>query len=160
MTVTWADLEREAPDLAAIARDEFARSGMALVGTLRRDGAPRISNVEPVIADGELYLGMMWQSRKVVDLLRDPRLVLRNAVCTNRGDEVELIIRGHAVARDDATSREAYLAHSEAAWGSSPFHLFAVAIDSAALIRYGGGQQYVKVWPQGKEFSRPTLEPA
>jgi hypothetical protein len=158
--MTWADLERGAPDLAALARDEFARSGMALVGTLRRDGSPRISNVEPVIADGELYLGMMWQSRKALDLLRDPRLVLRNAVCTNTGDEVELILRGRAVGVEDETRREKYLEASEAAWGDSPFHLFAVAIESAALIRYGGGKQHVKVWPQGTEFTRPTLSPA
>jgi hypothetical protein len=133
---------------------------MALVGTVRKDGSPRISNVEPVIADGELYLGMMWRSRKAVDLLRDPRLVLRNAVCTNRGDEVELIIRGRAAGLDDEASREKYLAASEAAWGDSPFHLFAVAIESAALIRYDGGKQHVKVWPQGTEFSRPTLASA
>jgi hypothetical protein len=152
--VTWADLERGAPDLAALARDEFARSGMALIGTLCRDGSPRISNVEPVIADGELYLGMMWRSRKAVDLLRNPRLVLRNAVCTNRGDEVELIIRGHAVARDDATSREHYLASSDASWGKRQFHLFSVEIESAALIKYGGGKQRVKVWPRGTEFER------
>jgi hypothetical protein len=152
--VTWADLEREAPDLAAIARDEFARSGMALVGTLRRDGSPRISNVEPVVADGELYLGMMWQSRKAVDLMRDPRLVVRNAVCTNRGDEVELIISGRAVPREDGTGRERYLASSDASWGKRPFHLFTVEIESAALIRYDAGKQHVKVWPRGADFTR------
>jgi hypothetical protein len=157
--MTWAELERGAPDLASIAREEFARGGMALVGTLRKDGSPRISNVEPVIADGELYLGMMWRSRKAVDLLRDPRLVLRNAVCTNRGDEVELIVRGRAVQVEDEAGRAKYLQASEASWGDSTFHLFAVAIESAALIRYSGGYQQVKVWPQGTEFTRPTVEP-
>jgi Pyridoxamine 5'-phosphate oxidase len=152
--MNWADLERGAPDLAGIARDEFARSGMALVGTLRKDGSPRISNVEPVVADGELYLGMMWQSRKAVDLQRDPRLVLRNAVCTNTGKEVELIIRGRAVAADDDGTRRKYVEHSDASWGERQFHLFAVEIESVALIRYGAGKQYVNVWPRGTEFSR------
>jgi hypothetical protein len=127
---------------------------------LRKDGSPRISNIEPVIAGGELYLGMMWQSRKAVDLLRDSRLVLRNAVCTNTGDEVELIIHGRAVGLGDDESREKYLRGSDAAWGEARFHLFRVAIESAALIRYGGGQQHVRVWPKGTEFTRPTLEPA
>jgi hypothetical protein len=153
--VRWAELEEGAPDLASIARDEFARSGMALLGTLRKDGSPRISNVEPVIADGELYLGMMWQSRKAVDVLRDPRLVLRNAVCTNRGDEVELILRGAGVPAEDEGSREGYLRASETNWEDSHFHLFRVAIESAALVRYAGGIQHVKVWPEGKEFRRP-----
>jgi hypothetical protein len=153
--VTWTELEEGAPDLASIARKEFDRSGMALVGTLRKDGAPRISNVEPVIADGELYVGMMWQSRKAVDLLRDPRLVLRNAICTNRGDEVEVILRGRVVEVEDEERREKFLRGTEAGWGDSPFHLFAVAIETAALIRYAEGVQEVKVWPQGKEFRRP-----
>jgi len=156
----WAELERGAPDLASIGREEFARSGMALVGTVRKDGSPRISNVEPVIADGELYLGMMWWSRKAVDLLRDARLVLRNAVCTNEGTEVELILRGTAVERRDEGSRRKYLQASDASWGQARFHLFVVAIESVALIRYSGGQQQVKIWPEGTEFTRPTVEPA
>lgn len=150
----WAELEQGAPDLATIAREEFACSGMALVGTLRKDGSPRISSVEPVIVEGELYLGMMWRSRKAVDLLRDPRLVLRNAVCTNKGNEIELIVRGRAADAQDEASRAKYLQTSEASWGDSPFHLFAVEIESAALIRYSGGLQQVKVWPHGTEFTR------
>ena len=42
------------------------------------------------------------------------------------------------------------------AWQEPGFHLFAVDVESAALIKYEGGEeQSVKVWPQGTEFRRP-----
>ena len=79
MAVTWGQFAERDPELAALGEKQLARTGLALVGTLRRDGWPRISPVEPFIVDGNLYLGMMWQSRKAVDLLRDPRCVVHTA---------------------------------------------------------------------------------
>jgi hypothetical protein len=149
----WSELERGAPELAELARSEFARAGMALVGTLTRDGSPRISCVDPQIIDGALFLGMMWRSRKAADLRRDPRLVLRNAVCTNRGDEVEVILRGEAVEVTDEEARRRYLG-AVPEWGERPFHLYAVDVQTAAVIRYTEGEQYVSVWPSGTERRR------
>ena len=106
----WEEFESQAPELVALARMEFERSTMMLVGTVRKDGSPRISCVLPSILHGGLYLGMMWQSRKAVDLLRDPRLVLHNTMSTNRGDEVEISIYGRAADVREATVRQRYLA--------------------------------------------------
>jgi hypothetical protein len=154
--VRWDELEADAPELADAARKEFERTGMALVGTLRKDGSPRISCVEPCIVDGVLYLGMMWRSRKAVDLVRDPRLVLHNAVSTNRGDELEIAVNGRAVEIHDAETRRRYAeAVERTAWNGSPFHLFAVEIDSVGLVKYEDGEQLVKVWPAGTELRRP-----
>jgi hypothetical protein len=46
---------------------------VALLGTLRPDGSPRVSPVEPYFAGGELVLGVMAWSGKARDLRRDPR---------------------------------------------------------------------------------------
>ena len=62
--MNWDEFQKEAPELAAFGRERLERSGLVLVGTLRKDGWPRISAVEPLITDGQLYLGMMWRSRK------------------------------------------------------------------------------------------------
>ena len=43
-----------------------------LVGTIRKDGTPRISPNEPDFAVGRLFVSMMWRSKKALDLLRDP----------------------------------------------------------------------------------------
>lgn len=153
---TWGDFEAGAPDLAVAAREQFEHFGLALVGTLRKDGSPRISCVEPCIVDGGLYLGMMWRSRKAVDLLRDPRLVLHNPICTNRGDELEVSINGRAVEVHDSEVRRICAdALERTSWNDSPFHLFEIEIDSVGLIKYDHGEQLVKVWPKGTEFRRP-----
>ena len=76
----WEDFKQSAPILAALGEERFQRTGLVLIATLRKDGWPRISPVEPLIADGHLYLGMMWQSRKALDLLRDPRCTVHSVV--------------------------------------------------------------------------------
>ena len=75
---SWAEVEREAPELARQARGYFDRHTHKLLATVRRDGSPRISGIETTFADGELWLGMMWRSVKALDLLRDPRFALHS----------------------------------------------------------------------------------
>lgn len=67
---------------------------MALLGTLRRDGAPRISPVEPYICQGHLLFGSMSWSLKTRDLLRDPRCVLHSAVAAPDRGDAELKLSG------------------------------------------------------------------
>ena len=97
MTATWQEFAAQAPELAALGEAQFARTGLALVGTRRRDGWPRISPVEPFIVDGQLYLGMMWRSVKALDLLRDPRCVVHSTVSDREGTEGEFKVYGRAV---------------------------------------------------------------
>jgi len=151
--VRWEEFEASEPGLASLAREEFDRYGMALVGTLRRDGSPRISCVLPYVLDGELLLGMMWQSRKAVDLQRDSRLVLHNPISTNQGDEVEISLQGLAVEIEDENARRRYVENLPE-WEGRDFHLFSVDIQSVGLIRYDSGEQHVTVWPRGAEFTR------
>jgi Pyridoxamine 5'-phosphate oxidase len=154
--MTWLAFAAGAPEMAELAKEQFAQSGMALIGTIRRDGSPRINCVEPCILDGALYLGMMWQSRKALDLLSDPRLVIHNAICSNTGDERELSLRGRAQDMHDPQVRLHYVGAVErTSWKGADSHLFAVAIESAALVTYGNGEQSVEVWPQGTMFKRP-----
>jgi hypothetical protein len=154
--VSWRVFEAAAPDLAAFAAEQFSEAGVGLLGTIRRDGSPRISCVLPFVMDGDLYMGMLWRSRKALDLLRDPRLTLRNAICTNTGSEAEISLRGRAVEALDQRVRARYVgALWERTEWTEPFHLFSVEIERASLIRYGGGQQTVKLWPEGTERVRP-----
>jgi hypothetical protein len=134
--VIWEQFEAAAPELAAVGRSQFEQSGVALIGTLRKDGSPRISCVEPCILDGVLYLGMMWQSRKALDLLQDPRLVLHKTVCTSTGDEVEFSLRGRAIEIRDPGVRRRYRSE-RTSWQEPYFHLFSLDIESASLVEYG-----------------------
>jgi hypothetical protein len=140
--VIWEQFEAAAPELAALGSRQFEQSGVALIGTLRKDGSPRISCVEPCLLDGVLYLGMMWQSRKALDLLHDPRLVLHNTVCTSTGDEVEFSLRGRAIEIRDPEVRRRERTERPS-WQEPHFHLFSLDIESARLVEYGGGEQAV-----------------
>src|SRR6266480_278345 len=97
---TWAEFANEAPALAGDGAARFDATGLCLVGTLRGDGWPRISPVEPLIAHGELYLGMMPRSTKALDLLRDPRCTVHSTTCDRAGTEGDFKLYGRARAID------------------------------------------------------------
>ena len=75
---SWSDFEAAAPELAAEVRARLEAHKHKTIATLRRDGSPRISGTEATFADGELWIGSMWQARKALDLQRDPRFALHS----------------------------------------------------------------------------------
>jgi hypothetical protein len=159
----WADLEREAPRLADRARERLVGPGVLLVATVRRDGTPRLSPVEPLLLDGDLWLSMMWRSRKAADLLVDSRILVHSVVTGPEGDDGEVKVRGRARPVDDPELRMRYCDAVESL-GWRPvepyFHLFVVAIADVTSIRYEKtGDQYVARWPAGVEFVRRETSP-
>ena len=150
MSVTWRQFAAQAPELATLGEAQFARTGLALAGTLRRDGWPRISPVEPFIVDGELYLGMMWQSVKALDLLRDSRCVVHSTVSDREGTEGEFKVYGRAVEVTDPDERRRFADAVFTAIGFRPeepeFHCFAIAIESVAFSKLRDGQFHRQVW--------------
>jgi hypothetical protein len=76
---TWDEVSAAAPVFADAARAFFDAHRHKALATLRRDGSPRISAIEAMLVDGELWFGGMLDSRKVLDLLRDPRFALHSA---------------------------------------------------------------------------------
>jgi hypothetical protein len=76
---SWHEVEAEAPELAARARELFDANKHKTLATLRRDGSPRISGIEIGFEDGELWFGSMWRAVKALDLQRDPRFAIHSA---------------------------------------------------------------------------------
>ena len=72
-------MKTAAPELAVAVQRSFDAHIHKTLATLRADGSPRISGQEASFREGELWLGMMPDSRKATDLLRDPRLALHSA---------------------------------------------------------------------------------
>ena len=75
---SWSDFEAAAPALAAQVRERLDAHKHKTLATVRRDGAPRISGTETTLAEGELWIGSMWQALKARDLQRDPRFALHS----------------------------------------------------------------------------------
>ena len=57
--LTWEELEQAAPEIAAHGRELIERFQFVLVGTLTKDGSPRITPVEAYIIDGHLLVNMI-----------------------------------------------------------------------------------------------------
>lgn len=160
----WSELETRQPALASVARRKLVEPGVLLVGTVRRDGSARVSGVEPLIMDGELWLSMMQRSTKALDLYRDPRIQLHSIVTgPNAGPEVK--IRGAVRQEHDREVQERYAAKVEADVGWQPvvghFALFGVDIDDLTYISYdeASGDQHVARWPTDVEYLRPAISP-
>jgi hypothetical protein len=47
--ISWQQLETEAPPIALLAKQRFELTRIALLGTLRSNGSPRVSPVEPYL---------------------------------------------------------------------------------------------------------------
>jgi hypothetical protein len=147
---SWGEFVDGDPDLAAIAGRRMDASGLVLVGTLRANGWPRISPVEPLVVDGTLYLGMMWRSRKAVDLLRDPRCVVHTVVNDKSGTEGDVKVYGRALDITDAGPRERYCVALEAHIGWRPsgedYHLFGIDITEVGYFAVVGEDHDVRTW--------------
>lgn len=136
MGVIWRDLDAAAPDLARLGRERLEATGVALVGTVRKDGSPRISPIEPYLVGDHLLLGMLSGSRKAADLRRDPRCVVHSSVSDINGSEGEFKIEGRAVLVADG---ELLRADDRAWWnapGASDASVFAIDILAAAFISW------------------------
>src|ERR671922_49142 len=94
----WADFEQEAPELAALGRERIEQFGFVFLGTVRKDGGPRVNPAEAFIVEGHLALSLIPGSLKARDLLRDPRAFLHTPVVDRHlGAPGEFKLRGHAV---------------------------------------------------------------
>jgi hypothetical protein len=156
---TFAEMEAEAPELGKWARERFAATGLSLLGTLRSDGWPRISPVEPLILDGQLYLGMMPGSTKSRDLARDPRCLVHSTVADKDGGQGEVKLYGRARRIADAAEIERYCVALEQAIGWRPrgdddLDLWVVYLGQGAFVRFDGQQQHVATWRPGRPLRR------
>lgn len=141
----WCAFEAAAPALARAARARFEATRIALLGTLRADGSPRISPIEPYFTPDELLLGAMARSLKTLDLLRDPRCVLHSAISGPDAGEPEFKLYGRA---PETAQRDA---RPDAWWLSHPLDaavVFALDIERASSVTWAleRGEMTVVRW--------------
>ncbi len=149
--MNWQQLEASAPEFARLVRDRFDAHGMVMLGTLRKNGWPRITPIEFTIWDGDFLLGGMWQSQKMLDLLRDPRCAIHSATVDKDVVPGDAKLYGRAVPL--AESRTAgYWEHLRVTTGFShegPAHVFTVDFESGGYVRIAGDELQWLAWPGG-----------
>jgi hypothetical protein len=156
----WDEFAEACPELARLGEERLRARELCLLGTLRLSGYPRISPVEPEFVDGELMLGMMWRSPKALDLLRDPRCVIHSVVSDRSGSEGDFKLYGRAVDVLEPGARARYRAAVKARIDWEPaepkYHCFAVDVESAGFVIFGG-ERYGLAWSPGGELRRWTI---
>jgi general stress protein 26 len=140
-SVRWDEFERACPEIATIARERFETDQLVMVGSLRKDGSPRISPCECDLADGRLFVSMMWRSRKALDLLRDPRVVVHSVTSDKDGSQGDVKLYGRIADEQDPEVRSAFRDAIRARIDWAPdepnYHCFSVDVERAGYIRFG-----------------------
>jgi hypothetical protein len=155
---SWGDVLESAGELGRFVQRRIEDHGLALLATLKRDGSPRISGIEPFFARDELWLGMMPDSRKSLDLRRDARFSLHNATIDKEVRDGDVKISGRAVeVLAEATKEEFRRAFEEANGApipAGPFDLYTADVHELVSILPGGDHLVVESWSEGRGLSR------
>ena len=149
---SWADVTRSAPDFAAAVRTLFDAHRHKTPPTLRRDGSPRISGIEVVFADGELRSGGWADSRKLIDLLRDPRFALHSATSNPDGWPGEAKVAGRAIEVADPAVISAVTGGASDAWPPGVHRHFRADLAEVVLVRHGDPPDHLAIdfWLEGQ----------
>jgi len=104
--LTWKEFAGADPELAETGRSLLYQFGMGLafLATVRKDGAPRLHPVCPVLSNDRLYVLITPTSPKRYDLLRDGRYALQTFPQPKEGSD-EFYITGRAELVDDPAIR-------------------------------------------------------
>ena len=134
---TWAEFEAAEPEMAALGRALLSNRNFQIgyLATVRKDGAPRVRPVCPVLAGEHIYLAIGPDSLKLGDLRRDGRYML-HAMPGN--DDAEFSLRGRATeANDNATHAEVEQAAASVGLNvKSSEVIFRLGVEAAATARW------------------------
>jgi hypothetical protein len=159
--LSWAEFERETPQLAGAGRQLFYQVGvgLAFLSTVRKDGGPRMHPMCPVLHEGHL-LAFLIPSPKARDLMRDPRYAMHSFPAPTNEDA--FYITGEARRVLDEALRRAADAQF---WTERPFprdpnfdeqRLFEFFIETAMLTGttgHGDAAPVHTVWKAGSRQS-------
>jgi hypothetical protein len=142
---SWSDFEAAAPDLAGDVRRRLDARVHKTIATVRRDGSPRISGTEARLADGELWIGSMWQARKARDLQRDPRFALHSGSADPPDWSGDAKLAGVA---EEITDPDRVRAINGDAAASGPTHLFRLDLREVSTVGLDDARTalVIRVW--------------
>ncbi len=153
---TWTELVAGAPRVAAVfARRHAATGNLCLLATLRSDGFPRISPIEPRVFEDQLWIVGMADTTKFRDLGRDPRFCLHTATVDTEVSDGDAKLWGvvHDVRDPALHQRFAEALFEETGLDLrggelSPF--YAAALTGGSAVEIIGGHMEVTIWRPGE----------
>lgn len=148
----WAEFVASAPRVGTVFRRRHEAAGnLCMLGTVRRDGSPRISPMEPRVFEGELWLVGMPGTRKFADLVRDPRFTLHTATTDTQVSDGDAKVWGtvedvadtglHARFADDLFTETGFDLREE-----TFEHFFRADLAGASCVEVADGHLDITVW--------------
>jgi hypothetical protein len=156
----WRDIVDSEPEFAQAVQLLFDAGRHKTIATLRKDGAPRISGIEAQFADGELWFGMMDNSRKLADVLRDPRIALHSPSTEPPEDPTDSDAwAGDAKLSGRVVEMPAAMKQAVAE-GSPPGGYFTIDIEEVVVTRLGKPADHLDVtlWRPGQPLKTMLVQ--
>jgi len=153
---TWKAFAEAAPAIATIFTRRHAATGnLCMLATLRADGFPRISPIEPRIFEDQLWIVGMPDTRKFHDLGRDPRFCLHTATVDTQVTDGDAKLWGIVADVQDKALHQRFATDlfEESGFdlrGQEFTHFYAADITGASAVEVGGGHMDVTVWTPGE----------
>jgi hypothetical protein len=143
--MSWRKLEEAMPELAAFGAEHFRRFDVAYLATVRKDGAPRVHPVTPIVGQGHLFLFMEPTSPKGHDLRRDGRYALHGAVSDGTGNSGEFVVSGRARFVEEPELR-AVATELASYTPAERYILFELEVETALATQYLDGEPVRQRW--------------
>ncbi len=142
---SWTDFEAAAPALAERVRSRLDAHVHKTLATVRRDGSPRISGTETSFAQGELWIGSMWDAMKARDLRRDPRFALHSGSDDPPGWSGDAKLAGVV---EEITDPERVREINGSNAPPGPSHLFRLDLHEVSVVglHESGRSLVIEVW--------------
>lgn len=140
----WKDFEEVEPELARFGKEHFA-SNVAYLGTLRKNGYPRVHPVTPIVSSDNIFLFMEPTSPKGKDLIRNGKYSLHSLVTHSSGSDGEFWMRGKAQKVTDPNLRNEAI-DSSSYNPADRYILFQLFLEEAGSTVYENGKPSYKRW--------------
>ncbi|PXX56568.1 pyridoxamine 5'-phosphate oxidase [Nocardia tenerifensis] len=153
---TWSEFTAEAPHISDLfLRRHTATSNLCMLGTLRSDGFPRISPIEPRVFEGMLVIAGMPGTTKFRDLARDPRFCLHTATVDTQVSDGDAKLFGTVVDVADKTvhARFAQKLFDDIGFdirGQEFDHFYTADLTSASTVEVAGDHLNITIWKPGQ----------
>jgi hypothetical protein len=153
---TWNEFADDAPRISDVfVRRHTATGNLCLLATLRSDGYPRISPIEPRIFEGQLVIVGMPNTTKFRDLGRDPRFCLHTATVDPYVGDGDAKLWGDARNLQDEDLHQRFASNLFEETGmdlrGQAFDPFYVAdVTGASSVAIEDGQLAITIWRPGE----------
>jgi hypothetical protein len=153
---TWKEFVEAAPRIAAVFTRRHAATGkLCMLATLRSDGFPRISPIEPRIFEDQLWIIGMPRTTKFLDLGRDPRFCLHTATVDPWVGDGDAKLWGMV---NDVRDRDLHQRFATALFEESGMdlrgmefdHFYGADLTGASAVEMRDGHLEITIWKPGE----------